>query len=129
LQAWLESKGCRLDSSNGPAFAIRSADGSIHEVHYRAGKLHRENGPAIVRQTAAGSSLEEYYLDGNRHREDGPAVIKRFTKGSTRELYYCNKEWLSSGGSSANPWPMNEGTSRELGRHIRQIVDKREARR
>jgi hypothetical protein len=104
LRAWLESKGCLLDSSEGPAFAMRNTDGSIQEAHYRAGKLHRENGPAIVRQAAADWSVEEYYRDGKRHREDGPAVIKRYANGSTKELYYRNGEWFSSGGSCAKLW-------------------------
>jgi hypothetical protein len=56
LQAWLKSKGCRLDSSGGPAYVCRFLDGSTEEYYYRDGKLHREGGPAFVKRTADGAT-------------------------------------------------------------------------
>jgi len=107
LQSWLENKGCRLDSADGPAFARSTTDGSTHEVHYRAGKMHRENGPAVVRRDPDGTVVEEYYRDGKRHREDGPAIFTRFANGSIRELYYRDGKTLPSHFSLPNPWRLS----------------------
>jgi len=59
LQIWLENKGCLLDSSNGPAFVLRSAFGATLEMYYRAGTLYRKDGPAVV--WADGLTAEELY--------------------------------------------------------------------
>jgi len=88
LQAWLESKGCQLDSSGSPAYLKRYADGSTVKKYYRDGKLHRKGGPAEVRYSADGSTVDEYYCDGKRHREGGPAAVWRPADGSTIEEYY-----------------------------------------
>ena len=90
LQAWLEKKGCRLDSSDGLAVVWHGTDGSTVETYYREGSRHREGGPAFVKRTADGSTCEEYYRDGKLHREDGPAFVKRTADGSTWEEYYRN---------------------------------------
>jgi hypothetical protein len=80
LQVWLGKKGCRLDSSNGPAFILRSAFGATLEMYYRAGTLYRKDGPAVV--WADGLTAEEIYLrNGQLDRQDGPALIERNAKG------------------------------------------------
>ena len=88
LQAWLEKKGCQLDSSGGPALVWRFASGTTEEMYYREGRLHREDGPALVWCYANGSTMEQYYRNGELHREDGPAVVKRYANGSNYEEYY-----------------------------------------
>jgi hypothetical protein len=88
LQAWLETKGCRLDCPAEPAFVRRTADGSTEECYYRNGKQHREGGPAFVKRTADGGAVEAYYRDGKQHREDGPAIVKRYADGATCEEYF-----------------------------------------
>lgn len=89
LQAWLEIKGCRLDSSSTPAFVWRSADGlTTMEKYYREGRLHREDGPALVWRYANGSTMEKYYRDGKPHREDGLAMVSRHADGTTVVEYF-----------------------------------------
>lgn len=87
LGAWLETKGCRLDSSSGPACVLRWADGSTREEYYRDGKLHRELGPATIERNTHGTT-EAYYRADKLHREDGPALVWRHTDGSTEEYYF-----------------------------------------
>ena len=90
LQAWLERKKCQLDSSGGPAYVRRNADGSRVETYCRDGRWHREDGPAFVRRFGDGSTEEEYYREGRLHREDGPAAIHHFADGSMVEKYFCH---------------------------------------
>jgi hypothetical protein len=85
LRVWLGKKGCRLDSSVGPAIIRRFADGSTWEGHYRDGEAHREDGPAIVRRFADGSTEEYFYRDGRLEREGGPAIVWRWPDGSTEK--------------------------------------------
>jgi len=67
LKEWLESKGCQLDSPDGPALIRRTNNGGVLEKHYyRNGKLHREDGPAIVRDQGDSKTEDEYYRDGVR---------------------------------------------------------------
>ncbi len=122
LLSWLESKGCRLDSSGGPAVAVRNADSSVvqyfrdgklhreggpavaacyahgptEERYYRDGRLHREDGPASINRNADGSMEEEYCRNGKRHRDDGPAHIVRFADGSTVDEYYRNGRFIKT---------------------------------
>lgn len=88
LRVWLETKGCQLDLSGGPAYVRRFASGTLVEEYYRDGKRHREDGPAVVWRFTDGSTVEEYYQGGQRHREGGPAYIGRSTDGTTEEQYY-----------------------------------------
>jgi hypothetical protein len=88
LQVWLETRGCQLDSSDGPALVRRGADGSTRRAYYRNGALHREDGPALIVRDADGSTYEAYYLYDQLSREDGPAVVKHNADGSTLEMYY-----------------------------------------
>lgn len=69
LKAWLESRRCRLDSSDGPALIVRFSR-TTTEYYYRNGKPHREDGPAYVVRYADGSTYEKYCLDGVRLRKD-----------------------------------------------------------
>lgn len=87
LAMWLEKKGCRLDSPDGPALVRRTTDGATGEAYYRDGKYHRQGGPAISSRHADGST-EEYYRDGRLHRKDGPALVWRYANGSMVERYY-----------------------------------------
>ena len=64
LLVWLNNKGCRLDSSGGPAYVQRDADGSTVEAYYRDGIAHREDGPAIICHNTDGGTVERYYRDG-----------------------------------------------------------------
>jgi hypothetical protein len=64
LVDWLEKKGCRLDSSEGPAYIQRYRNGATEEIYFRDGKLHREDGPADVWRFADGTTEERYYRDG-----------------------------------------------------------------
>jgi hypothetical protein len=73
LRTWLETKGCRLDSPEGPAFVRRFADGSTIEEYYQGGRLHRENGPAYIRHCVDGRTIEKYYRNGRLHCEDSAA--------------------------------------------------------
>jgi hypothetical protein len=118
LKNWLEEKGCRLDSPDGPAIVLRetirpiggilktdtteiyyrdgevcryvrrSSDGSGCEEYVRNGKLHREDGPAYLRIDANGIKVEVYYRNSVRHRDDGPASITRYPDGATIEEYW-----------------------------------------
>jgi hypothetical protein len=88
LRAWLEAKGCPLDSSGGPAYVVCFADGSTVEEYYRDGKRHREDGPAVVWRKADGTMEDTYYRDEKRHREQGPAYVLRSADGSTGEYFY-----------------------------------------
>ena len=88
LLAWLEYKGCRLDSPDGPAVVRRSSDGSTYEEYWRNGKLHRESGPAVVWRSATGATEASYYRDGKRHRDGGPAFVRRGADGVREERYY-----------------------------------------
>lgn len=112
LQAWLETKGCRLDSSGGPAFVRRHSTGETEEYYYRDGKPHREDGAAAVWRFADGSVIEEYYRDGKLHREGGPAVVKRFADGSVIEEYYSDGELHREGGT-AFVWRDPDGSTEE----------------
>lgn len=73
LRAWLETKGCRLDSPEGPAFVRRFADGATIEEYYQGGRLHREEGPAYIRHCADGTTVEKYYRNGRLYCEDNAA--------------------------------------------------------
>src|ERR1039458_5868674 len=85
LLAWLEYKGCRLDSPDGPAVVRRSSDGSTYGEYWRLGALHREDGPAVVWLSATGATEESYYRDGKRHRDGGPAFVRRGSNGRSEE--------------------------------------------
>jgi hypothetical protein len=98
LLAWLEYKGCPLDSPDGPAVVRRCSDGSTYEEYWRNGKLHREDGPAVVWRSATGATEESYYRDGKRHRDDGPAFVRRGSDGAREERYYRDGELYREGG-------------------------------
>jgi hypothetical protein len=91
LQAWLEAKGCRLDSSDRPAYVRRSADGVREEYYYRNGKQHREDGPAVVRREADGSTYEYCYKDGKLVEPFAPpsviggVTVRRIAKAPGRQ--------------------------------------------
>lgn len=112
LQAWLEQKGCKLDSSGGPAFVRRDADGGTEEHYYRDGIKHREIGPATLRRYADGGRAEKYYREGKRHRENGPAVVIRYADGATCEEYYLGGVKHREDGPSC-VWRDANGTSVE----------------
>src|ERR1022692_2945452 len=63
LRDWLKSKGCQLDSCDGPALVMRNTDGVTYEAYLRNGKLHREGGPAIIRRYRSGEVVELFYED------------------------------------------------------------------
>jgi hypothetical protein len=98
LKIWLEDRGCRLDSPDGPALLIRNAEGSTEDYYYRDGELHRDDGPAIVKRFADASSEERYCRSGKLHREDGPAFVHRNADGTTRveEYFRDGKTYLPS---------------------------------
>ena len=98
LLAWLEYKGCRLDSPDGPAVVRRSSDGSTYGEYWRLGALHREDGPAVVWLSATGATEESYYRDGKRHRDGGPAFVRRGSNGVREERYYRDGELHREGG-------------------------------
>jgi uncharacterized protein len=112
LQAWLESKGCRLDSTSGPAFVRRHETGEMEEYYYRDGRPHREDGPAAVWHFADGAMIEEYYRDGKLHREDGPAAVRRFADGAVIEEYYRDGKLHREGGP-AFVWRNADGSTEE----------------
>jgi hypothetical protein len=91
LLAWLEAKGCRLDSSDRPAYVRRSADGVREEYYYRNGKQHREDGPAVVRREADGSTYEYCYKDGKLVEPFAPpsviggVTVRRIAKAPGRQ--------------------------------------------
>jgi hypothetical protein len=94
FRMWLESKGCQLDSSDGPASVWCFADGSTYEAHWRNGQRNRQDGPASVWHDANGTTVEKYFRDGKLHREDGPAIVWRGADGTTNEEYYRDGELM-----------------------------------
>jgi hypothetical protein len=96
VNAFLERKGCHLDSDSGPAYVEFRADGSTVEEYYRDGKHHREDGPACIERKADGSTDQAYFRDGKLDRHDGPARIIRRADRSTYEAYYQNGKFLKA---------------------------------
>jgi hypothetical protein len=70
LQEWLETKGCKLDSADGPAFVRHHPGGFRVEVHYRDGKKYREDGPARVVRFSDGSTVEDRYRNATPELRD-----------------------------------------------------------
>ena len=78
LSAWLQSKGCRLDSSDGPAWVRRWDDG-VREEYYRDGRLHREGGPALITRNSKGLTTEKaYFRDGRFIKRKVPGKLATF---------------------------------------------------
>jgi hypothetical protein len=100
VKAFLENKGCHLDSDSGPAYIERRADGSTVEEYYRDGKHDREDGPACIERKADGSTDQAYFRHGKLDRHDGPARIIRRADGSTYEAYYRDGKFLVIGPGS-----------------------------
>jgi hypothetical protein len=75
LDAWLFKKGCKLDSSDGPAITARFADGTTQVEYYRDGLLHREDGPASIYRSADGMTVEQYYRNGKLLKEERLAPL------------------------------------------------------
>jgi len=92
LNAWLNKRGCKLDSSDGPALVRQNENGSTEESYFRDGKLHREDGPAVL-TVSNGSMLEMYYRDG---------------VGRLKDEYYAEMNPLLMG---LNLWPVTGGSA------------------
>jgi hypothetical protein len=94
MHQWLEKRGCRLGSPEGPALVRHFPDGSTEESYYKDGVKHRADGPAYVRRFASGTIQEEYYREGKLHRDEGPALVWYDPDGWTQELYYHNGAFI-----------------------------------
>jgi hypothetical protein len=75
LELWLVKKGCKLDSSGGPAMVAHFADGTTQVEYYRDGRLDRADGPAYVWRSANGFTVEKYYRDGILVKEEHLAPL------------------------------------------------------
>lgn len=99
MQFWLEQRGCKLGSLDGPAYVyVRCLENGTtrEERYYRDGDLHREDGPAWLQRDCDATTTEVYFHNGKRHREDGPAYIERHADGSGVEQYYRNGEFVKT---------------------------------